>query len=55
MDIKTALSDLTNWFEEYVKGFGSEDPGARENIELKKNHTFWILVKALISMKRTCA
>ena len=40
MDIKTALSDLTNWFEEYVKGFGSEDPGARENIELKKNHTF---------------
>ena len=39
MDIKTALSQLTTWFEEYVKGFASDDPDVQENIDLKKNHT----------------
>ena len=40
MDIKTALQQLTNWFEDYVKGFASADQNAQENIELKKDHTF---------------
>ena len=39
MDIKTALSQLTKWFEDYVTGFASNDPDSRENIDLKKNHT----------------
>lgn len=39
MDIKTALQQLTTWFEDYVKGFASDDPDAQENIDLKKNHT----------------
>ena len=39
MEIKTALSKLTIWFENYVTGFASEDPDAQQNIGLKKNHT----------------
>jgi putative nucleotidyltransferase with HDIG domain len=40
MEIKTAFSQLTIWFEDYVKGFLSDDPDVQENIDLKKNHTF---------------
>jgi putative nucleotidyltransferase with HDIG domain len=39
MDIKTALQQLTSWFEDYVKGFESGDPDVQENIDLKKKHT----------------
>ena len=39
MNIKTALQQLTTWFEEYAKGFSSDDPFVQENIDLKKHHT----------------
>ncbi len=40
MDIQEALSQLTIWFDDYVKGFASADPDVQENIDLKKYHTF---------------
>jgi putative nucleotidyltransferase with HDIG domain len=39
MVLKTAILNLTTWFEEYVKGFITGDPESDINIELKKNHT----------------
>ncbi|MBN1908056.1 MAG: HD domain-containing protein [Deltaproteobacteria bacterium] len=39
MDLKTALLNLTTWFEEYVKGFITGYPESDMNVELKKNHT----------------
>jgi len=39
MDNKTAISQLTFWFEKYVKGFASDDPEIKENVDLKKNHS----------------
>jgi putative nucleotidyltransferase with HDIG domain len=39
MELKTALINLTAWFEEYVHGFLSGDPESDINVELKKNHT----------------
>ena len=39
MDIKTALSQLTKWFEDYVKEFASDNQDVQVNIALKKNHT----------------
>jgi putative nucleotidyltransferase with HDIG domain len=39
MTLKTALLNLTTWFEEYVNGFITGNPEADINIELKKNHT----------------
>ena len=46
MNIKTALRQLTTWFEEYAKGFSSDDPFVQENIDLKKHHT--LRVRGLI-------
>lgn len=40
MNIKTALQQLTTWFENYAKGFTCDDPANQENIDLKTNHTF---------------
>ena len=40
MDMKSGLHILTNWFNDYVNGFTSDDPDVKANIFLKKNHTF---------------
>ncbi len=39
MALKTALENLTSWFEEYVNSFISGDPESDINVELKKHHT----------------
>jgi putative nucleotidyltransferase with HDIG domain len=39
VDIKTALMNLSTWFEEYVQGFLTGNQESDINVELKKNHT----------------
>jgi putative nucleotidyltransferase with HDIG domain len=37
--LKTALVNLTTWFEEYTTGFINGNPESDTNVKLKKNHT----------------
>jgi hypothetical protein len=39
MDIRTALTRLRLWFDEYVNQFASSDPCVQENMDLKAGHT----------------
>jgi len=39
MDIQTALTRLTAWFDEYVDQFASNDPRIQENMDMKEGHT----------------
>ncbi|MBW1784911.1 MAG: HD domain-containing protein [Deltaproteobacteria bacterium] len=39
MDIRTAVTRLTLWFEEYVRQFASSDLRVQENMDLKAGHT----------------
>ncbi|NLD38608.1 MAG: HD domain-containing protein [Desulfatiglans sp.] len=54
MDLKTALLNLTAWFEKYVKGFISGHSESDINVELKKNHTIRVR-EAIIDIAKSIA
>jgi len=39
MDIQIALTRLSDWFDDYVDQFASNDPRIQENMDMKEGHT----------------